>query len=183
MTNYIVAKNYLCFMALLEMIVSETDSHVHFTQKDFAEMFGITVPIGTHISIKNVQYSNNSEKHGTNIRVEEINDFFKENGIPLQMSYVSSCYFDEMTFTNMIFEKSKNSHIVFAFCYGLLYNEVQNDNIGHVVLLEDVDIKSDLFKIYDPGPRNYGSKFVKVDDMLFAMKRRGGIYIFQKTDA
>ncbi len=182
MTNYIVAKNYLCFMALLEMIISDANSYAHFAQTDLAELFGITVPIGEHTSIKNVRYTNNIEDCGTSISIKEINDFFKENMIPLQLSYISSCYFDETRFTNLIQEKSRSTYIVFAFCYGLLNNEPQNNNVGHVVLLENIDPKVDKVTVYDPGPRNYGCKVVKIDDMVYAMKRRGGIYLFEKID-
>lgn len=183
MMDYIVANNYLCFMALLEMIVSETNPCARFTQNDFAELFGITVPIEEHTTIKNVQYSNIIEKCGTNICVKEINDFFRENLISLQLSYIPSCYFDEITFANMIVENSRNAYIVFAFCYGVLYNEPQNNDVGHTTLFEDVDTKSDTIRIYDPGPRNHGSKIVKMDDMVYAMKRRGGIYLFEKVNS
>lgn len=182
MTNYIVAQDYLCFMALLEMIISETNPCTHFTQTDFAEQFGITVPIGKRTTIKNVKYSNNVEEYGTSIFVEEINNFLQKNKIPLQLSYISTCYFDEITFSDIIVEKSRNSYIVFAFCYGLLYNEPQNDTVGHVALLENIDTVEDKIRIYDPGPRNYGCKIVKIDDMVYAMKRRGGIYLFEKID-
>ena len=181
MNNYIVAKNYLCFMALLEMIVSTTNPYIHLTQNDFAELFGITVPIGTQTPIKNVQYSSNIEEYGTNICVEEINNFFQKNMIPLQLSFISSCYFDEMTFADTI-RKNRGAYIVFAFSYGLLYNDSQNNDVGHAVLLENIDAKMDTLQIYDPGPHNYGSKIVKVDDMVYAMKRRGGIYLFKKVE-
>jgi hypothetical protein len=180
MKEYIVAENYLCFMALLEMIVSETMPHAHFTQNELAELFGITVPIGAHTPIKNVQYSNNIAEFGTNICVKEINDFFNTNMIPLQLSFISSCYFDEMTFADTI-KKNDGAYIIFAFGYGLLYNESQNNDVGHVALLEAIDIKMDTIQIYDPGPRNHGSKNVKVDDLVYAMKTRGGIYLFKKV--
>ena len=181
MKKHIVANNYLCFMALLEMIVSETKPHTHFTQNDFAELFGITVPIGANTPIKNVQYSTNIEDFGTNICVKEFNDFFKKNMIPLQLSFISSCYFNEMTFADTI-KKNGEAYMVFDFCYGLLYNESQNNDVGHVVLLEKIDTKTDTIQIYDPGPRDYGSKIVKLDDMVYAMKRRGGIYLFEKVE-
>ncbi len=182
MTNYIVAKNYLCFMALLEMIVAETNPHSHFTQIDFAELYGITIPIGENTSIKNVRYSNNIEECGADIRIKEINDFFKKNMITLQLSHIPSNYFDEMVFNDLIVEKSKVAKIIFAFCYGILYNEPHNNTVGHVALFESIDVKNDTIKIYDPGPRNHGSKIVKTDDIVYAMKRRGGIYLFEKKE-
>ena len=58
----------------------------------------------------------------------------------------------------------------------------ENNDVGHVVLLEKIDTQLDTLQIYDPGPRNHGSKVVKIDDMVYAMKRRGGIYLFEKVD-
>lgn len=180
--DFIIAKDYLCFNALLEMIVSDINSSSHFSQVEFAEIFGITVPKGIQVPIKNVQYSNDVAQCGTNVCVDTINDFFRNNLIPLKLSYISASYFDEITFGDIIFEKSKKSYIVFAFCYGLLYDESQNNDVGHVVLLEKIDTETDTIQIYDPGPRNHGSKTVKVDDMVYAMKRRGGVYLFEKVN-
>lgn len=178
--NTVVADNYLCFMALLEMIVSDSYSAHHYSQTDFAELFGITIPFDTHTTIRNVQYSKSITDCGTNICIGEINDFFLDKLIPLHLSFIPSSYFDETTVGDIIDEKKKNSYIVFAFSYGFLYDEPQNKDVGHVVLFENIDSKADTLGIYDPGPRNHGSKTVKVDDMVYAMKRRGGIYLFEK---
>lgn len=177
----IIAKEYLCFDALLEMIISHADSPAHFTQADLAEILGITLPTGTPTSIKNVQYSDSLMDCGTKICISDINDFFRDNLIPLHLRYISSNYFDEMTFVELI-KKNNQSYIVFAFNYGLLYNEPQNNDVGHVALLEAVNTQEDTIRIYDPGPRNYGSKVVKADDLVYAMKRRGGIYLFEKIE-
>lgn len=180
--NHIAAKEYLCFDALLEMIISDSASQCYFSQTDLAEIFGITVPVGTQTSIKNVKYCNDTKNFGTNICTGEINDFLCEKSIPLKLSYISSSYIDETTFIDMIVEQNKKAYIVFAFCYGLLYNEPKNNEVGHVVLLEKIDTQTDTIEIYDPGPRNHGIKTVKIDDMVYAMKRRGGIYLFEKVD-
>ena len=182
MTNYIIAKDYLCFMALLEMIVSETIPYNHFTQIDFAESFGITIPIGNHTSIDNVQYSNDIKECGASVSVEELNELFVKHNIPLAVSYLPSNYFNELNFDDIVSTKSRNSFIVFAFSYGVLYNEPQNIDVGHVVLFEEINRKSDSVIVYDPGPRNFGSKVVQVDDIIYAMKRRGGIFLFEKLD-
>lgn len=179
--KYIVSYNYLCFEALIEMIVSDIKPELHFSQTDFAELFGVTIPIGEQTTIKNVKYSENIKEWGTNICVNDINDFFEKKSIPLRLSFIRSNYLNEMTFEDMIKSKSSNAYIVFAFCYGILYDEPLNKDIGHVSLLEEVDEKSDMIKICDPGPRNPGSKKVKIDDMLYAMRRRGGMYVFERT--
>ena len=177
----VIAKEYLCFDALLEMIISLADSPNHFTQTDLAEILGITLPTGTPTTINNVRYSDSLMDYGTNICIREINDFFHDNAISLRLWYVPSNCFDEMTFVDTI-QKNLQTHMVLAFDYGLLYNEPQNNDVGHVALLEDINTKADTIRIYDPGPRNHGSKVVKVDDMVYAMKKRGGIYLFEQVD-
>lgn len=179
--NGIIAKEFLCFYALLEMIISSTAASVHFTQTDLAELFGITLPIGKKTQVNNVKYSNNIIDCGANVCVEDINDFFCENSIPLRLSFIPSNYFDEVTFVDII-KNYGSAYMVFAICYGLLYSEPLNNDVGHVVLFENIDEEADRIGIYDPGPRNYGSKNVKIDDIVYAMKRRGGIFLFKKVD-
>lgn len=177
----VVAKNYLCFYALLEMIIDDIQSTAHFSQYDLAELFGITIPIGEKMLVRNITYSNDASEYGSKICVEKVNNFLREHFIPLQATFIYSNCLDEMTISNTIVANVGQSYVIFAFCYGVLYNEPHNINIGHVSLLEEIDEKADTIKMYDPGPRNPGSKTVRVDDMLYAMKKRGGIYLFKKT--
>ncbi len=180
--NAVIAKEYLCFDALLEMIIADAWPALVFSQDYFAELFGITIPVGEQTTIKNVKYSDNIEEWGTNICVKSINDFFRKKSIPLRASLIRSNCLNEMTFTDLIDLKSRNAYIIFAFCYGVLYREPRNIDVGHVSIFEAIDKKEDAIKIYDPGPRNMGSKIVKADDMFYAMRRRGGIYLFEKVD-
>ncbi len=179
--KYVLSYNYLCFEALIEMIVSDIKPELRFSQTDFAELFGVTVPNGEMTPIKNVSYSSTESEFGTKPCIEDINSFFCNNQVPLRVAFVNSNLCNEMTFSTYIVNESKKAYIMFAFCYGMLYDEPLNKDIGHVSLLEEVDEKSDMIKIYDPGPRNPGSKKVKIDDMLYAMRRRGGMYVFEKT--
>lgn len=179
--KYVLSYNYLCFEALIEMIISDVKPELHFSQIDLAERFGITVPYGEIIPVKNISYSSIESEYGTKLCIDDINLFFCNNQIPLLVSFVNSNLCNEMTFSTYIADKSEKAYIVFAFCYGMLYDEPLNKDIGHVSLLEEVDEKSDMIKIYDPGPRNPGGKKVKIDDMLYAMRRRGGMYVFERT--
>lgn len=176
----VVAKKYLCFDAVLEMIISDICADSYFSQVVLAEMFGITVPIGEYTLIKNCRYSTNIKECGTVICVDEINDFFKVNCIPLELSFIKSNYINEMDFIDFINTKKRNAYIVFAFCYGILYNITEKNDIGHVSLLDTVYENKDLIKIYDPGPSDPGIKLVKSDDMFQSMRRRGGVYLFNR---
>lgn len=61
--NTIIAKKYLCFDTLLEMIVADTSLPFCFSQDYFAELFGITIPAGEQTTIKNVKYSENIKEN------------------------------------------------------------------------------------------------------------------------
>ena len=49
--NYVIADNYLCLFALLEMILKQ--NNVNISQYELAEKAGITVPDGYKTEIKN----------------------------------------------------------------------------------------------------------------------------------
>ena len=171
---------YMCFDALLAMIVKDVFPQSHFSQDYFAEQFGVTIPYGEHTKIKNVRFSNNIEEYGTSVNTNDINVFFDKNKIPLSISFIPANYIDEATFDVFLIENCQNAYVVFAFCYGILYNEPLNANIGHVSLLNGFVSTTYSLEIYDPGPRNPGMKVVKIDNMFYAMKRRGGVYLLKK---
>ena len=179
--NNIIAKNYLCFYALLEMLIADVCPVSTFTQEYFAELFGVTIPFDTVPPVNNVRYSSQVTEYGACVDVESINTFMNKAAIPLCVEFVRSNYFDELTLIDLLQRKKANSYIIFAFCYGILYNDPYMTDVGHVALLQDIIQDTDSIRIYDPGPRLYGCKTVSVDDMMIAMKRRGGLFLFERT--
>lgn len=178
----VVAKNYLCFLALLEMIIEDTIGATFINQDYLAEYFGITVPYDYKISIKNVHYSNIDREFGVHIDENILNNFFVNVGIPMRANYITVNEFEENEIDDINCDfLRKGKYIVYTFSYGALYREKDTYGFGHVVLLDKV-ISEDSLQVYDPGPRDCGHKIVNRHTMYDAMRYvRGGIYVFSKV--
>ena len=183
MLKYVKAENYLCFMALLEMVLIDVLETDVFDQYNLAELFGITLPINTPSHIKNVTYSDKPREYGCHIDEYKLNLFFRNTGIPLQTTYFrvnpyEDIYIDE--YGND--EVRQGKYIIYTYSYGSLYKENQSIEFGHVSLLEDV-ISERKLRIYDPGPRNVGVKIVDRIAMYEAMRCiNAGIYVINRNE-
>jgi len=179
MKKYIVAHNYMCFLALVEMIIYETYDYTVISQFDMAELFGLTIPFETSIPIRNFRNSSNQREYGLHINEELLNDMFKTKGIRLRTTYFKENPFEyneideycASTFVN-------NKHLIYTFGYGYLFKDIEKLDLGHAVLFE-ATVSDSLIKVYDPGPLNPGIKVINRVDLHEAMlKRGGGIYVF-----
>lgn len=179
--KYKKSENYLCFLALLEMILVDVLNTDLFNQYSLAEIFGITLPMNDSIPVKNVTYSDSPYEYGVHIDERKLNDFFLNTGIPINVVYYKvNPYEDNLIDAYGNDELRKNKYIIYTYSYGSLYHEPQNIEVGHVALLEEV-ISERIIRIYDPGPRNSGSKTVDRLDMYDAMRERNaGMYVFEK---
>lgn len=70
MKRKVVAENYLCFLALLEMVI-ENEQGVMITQYDMAEEFGVTIPVGYELNVNNICYSNNDNEYEYGVHLNE----------------------------------------------------------------------------------------------------------------
>lgn len=178
--KYVVAENYFCFLALLEMIIEDYTS-IKITQQDMAEEFGIIVPEGYNASIKNIKYSSVENDYGVKISEEKLQKFFDENGISLSVKYIDGIRINETDFDVRLAKYLKtNKYVIFAFSYGMLYNKNNHSGLGHVSLLEKV-IREDIIQIYDPGPDEVGVKETSIFKMYDAMRTKGGLYVIDKV--
>lgn len=177
----VVAKNYLCLLALLEMVIEDIVGKSFINQDYLAEYFGITIPPDCDINIKNIHYSNNERDFGVHINENSLNDFFVNIGIPIQAEYIEVNEFEENLIDDVNYEfLRKDKYIIYTFSYGALYNERTTYLFGHVALLDKV-ISNDWLQVYDPGPKGSGHKMVNRHNMYDAMRHiRGGIYIFSR---
>lgn len=177
----VVAENYLCFYAVLEMILSDIGIDM-FSQYELANKFGIVLPKEYHIpNVHNVSFSENVHDQGAHIDAIRINEFFAENKINLKVSYIEENPYIDYSYDKYDnFSAEKKSYCVYTFSYGDLYHETRNYNVGHVALLRNC-FPSDQIEIYDPGPRAAGIKIISRFAMHDAMEAiRGGVYIFEK---
>ena len=183
MKKYVIARNYLCVLALIEMIISDLYGSTLYSQLDLAEIFGITIPIGKDIPIRNIRYSSITTELGVHIDENKLNTFFRNNGIDLFVTYYSANPFEY----NQIDEYSsedlrRHKYILYTYSYGYLFNDPEKMNVGHAALFVK-SLSQSVIQIYDPGPINCGVKTVNRADLHEAMLyRSGGIFVFQSLN-
>jgi len=177
--QYVIAYNYLCLFALLEMIIKDSTTGA-YTQKEMAEVFGVTVPYGYETDLNNVKYSANQNMYGAKLSAEMIQEYFDTHGIGLKISYIDGLRLPEIDIEERLADYlNKNKYIILAYSYGVLSNMSSYNALGHVALLEKVN-KDDTIVIYDPGPREAGTKLVNIWKMYDAIQRKGGVYVFER---
>lgn len=173
MINEIIAVDYLCFFALLEMVLCDK-GYNNWSQIDLANYFGVTLPENYTINgVYKYITSNDVKKYGYCIDVDEVNCFFDKNNISMKLSFESSNPYG--FYTSIDGDKGKDEYHIYAFSYGSLYLEPQNIMVGHVAL--HLNRNGNDVEIYDPGPRNAGRKLVSESRLYDAMyDNRGGIF-------
>lgn len=180
MKRKVVAENYLCFLALLEMII-EDELGVTITQRDLAEEFGVIIPPGYELNITNKCYGNNDNDYGVHLNETILNNYFEKKNISIRATYFHINPFEDLEldeYDNS--ELRRGKHIIYTYSYGDLFHENDKLEIGHVALLWEVASENELL-IYDPGPRNAGIKKVNRHNMYDAMRyRHGGIYVLER---
>lgn len=173
--DYIIADNYLCFLALLEMILRAKG--IIISQYDLAEKYGVTVPIGYVTNIKNVKYSAVQDDLGVIITPKSLQQFLNDLNCDMEVSFLSALHTNEFELGSILrLHLAKGKFVIFAFSYGVLYSNESYYDLGHVSLLHEI-VNDDLLQIYDPGPDSPGIKNAKISDMYDAMRKKGGIYI------
>lgn len=174
--KYVIAENYLCFLALLEMIIGDaTLSNV--TQQEIAEELGVVVPYGYETDIKNKKYSNIENDYGVNVSEEAVQNLFVKMKLNLSIKYIDGVRLNEIDLDCKLTRYIKErKYIIFAFSYGALYDKKEHINLGHTVLLENL-VDDNIIQIYDPGPDASGQKRINIFKMYDAMKVKGGLYI------
>lgn len=177
--NYVIAKNYLCFLTLLEMII-EDFANIKITQQNIAEEFGITVPYGYKTEVNNVRFSSVENDFGVEISEKNLQNYFDKENLGLRVKYIDGLRISEL---DLDFRLKKyleeQKYVILAYSYGILYNNYRYDSLGHVALLEKV-IEDDVIQVYDPGPDKAGSKKINIFKMYDAMKKKGGLYLIDK---
>lgn len=178
--KYVVAENYLCFMALLEMIIEDSIG-IRISQRDLAEEFSVTVPVDYVTDIKNVKYSSVENDYGVQVTEKKLQSFFNKNKLELSVKYIDGIHINELELDERFAKYLKEEkYVIFAHSYGSLYNKENCNNLGHVALLENI-IRDGVVQIYDPGPDEAGIKQVNILKIYDAMRIKGGIYIIDKN--
>lgn len=172
----VVAENYLCLYALLEMVLRDVGNN-EFNQYSLADYFGITVPMDfSSDKITNIKHSTEEREWGASLNIQNVNQFFNMNKISLKAKYLTANPFNEYEEAETM---SDGKYIIYLYSYGHLNHEPVNYDVGHASLL--MNYGSNRAKIYDPGPRNAGIKEISVSNLYDAIyDSRGGILIIEK---
>jgi len=181
--RHVEAKNYFCFFALLEMILADMNIS-NIDQSEIADYFEIIFPEGYEQSTKKCRYDNDPWKLGAQINTNEVNNFFAENKVQCVCTYTPVNQVCELTFDQVLkgFLNS-DDYIITTFSYGVLYDEIKNNEIGHVGLILEL-LPSYNVQMYDPGPRGCGFKAIDSYALYRAMRyKQGGFYLFKRIDA
>ena len=175
----IISKPNACFLALLEMIITDYTGTAYYTQEMMVDYFGITMFKGQKTSFNHVTYTDNKKNVGVHIDEKKINQFFMNIGIPLRAEYLPSNPFHDYPLDNLYFnEKINPKYIIYTFSYGCLFHQASLNDIGHAALYRQY-LGDNKMIIYDPGPKDSGDKIIQVEEMCEAMwARKGGIYYF-----
>ena len=171
----IIAENYLCFYALMEMILNDI-GFTAYDQYKLANIFGVVVPLDYKIkAVTNITESQNEAEFGAHIDIDSIKGFFLDNNIPLNISFVPSNPYGE-------YPDNRGGYLIYALSYGSLYRCPEKIRIGHAVLKTASGRGNNIY-IYDPGPKDAGIKIMSKFDIYDAMYDiRGGMYVFERTD-
>lgn len=179
--NYVTAEDYLCFYAILEMIIEDMTGQ-KIDQNILAEHFGIKVPQHYQTDLINVSRTSEDYELGAFIDAAEINSYFVYNNLNIDMEYkgvekISECNVEQQL--NRMFKT--NEYLIAGISYGVLYNIPECREVGHCTLIENI-IGEDA-DIYDPGPKDSGKKRIKIEHLYEAMRiRNGGFFIFNKRN-
>ena len=98
--NYVVADNYLCFLALLEMILREKGARI--TQYDLAEMTSVVIPEGYSVRINNVRYSTCQDDYGVSVTPPTLRKIFSELGISIDVLYLDALRINEFELDKLL---------------------------------------------------------------------------------
>lgn len=158
----IVAENYLCFAASLEMVLHDR-WNLEVTQYEIAESLGVFVPQDFELAVKNKFICNDVRELGIHLDASQVNLLFKKYKLNVQTEYIPACRINEALFEDTVLSYLKHDiNIICAYSYGFLYNIKKLYNVGHTSLICDVTKLG--IKIYDPGPAKSG--FKEVDEFL-----------------
>lgn len=176
------AENFLCVPAVLSAIINcMTD--INISQRELSLYFPeVNVPIGYNGPIINYKETSNTKNWGIIVNKNTINNLFNKLNIPLKESYraintISENDFEEIIKLNLL----KGSSIICGYNYGLLNNMEDKINIGHVCIIKSIS-KDEKIEYLDPGPDNFGIRFVKSDLLYQAIRSRSdGLWIISPS--
>lgn len=174
----IIAENYLCVPAVLETIL-KSDNVLEIDKYMIANYFGVILPSDVvYPQVKNYSHSDNPKQQGIILKYDSINDFFRDNKIPLHEQYTKINLIDRDFFSDYIFDVlTSRKHIICGYEYHSLYGST-GDYAGHVSIIVNVDVNKDVVYLLDPGPRTPGLKMISAYNLYHAiLEAKDGLWV------
>jgi hypothetical protein len=183
MKNYlnIKADDFCCVGAVMETILIR-NNYTGYNQYSIINEFGLTIPKSAKVSDKiyNISYSADPIDWGVKLDRNSLNNFFNNKGIKLVEDYISVREIDDYKLELTLRSISDDSDVVFGFDYGRLFNIPACFHYGHVGIF--LKLEGDNVFYLDPGPRNYGVREVKIEDLYDSIKSKcDGLRIIKKV--
>lgn len=168
----IVAKPYLCFPAVLEMIISQHSQTVA-PQDKLVESFKVVTP--TNYEGRAVD----EFRLGVNFTIKELNSAFERFDVPLTASFTPIVELNDYDLDKLVRKALLNgNHVIVGYSYDALFNCGVNEEIGHVSIITEIDDRE--VTILDPGPQDAGLKKVSFYDLYCAIhKRNAGVWLIR----
>ena len=129
--KYVYGENYLCFYALLEMILADI-GYRNWDQYSLANTFGVVLPGNYSINgVENVETSSDERMYGAHVDCKLINRFMEESRIPLKVSYIPSNPYGEYNISKSYL---KDKYCIYTYLYGFCHNASDKLQVGHASL-------------------------------------------------
>jgi len=172
----IVAHPYLCVAALLETIL-KSEGYEQPDQLAIAEYFGVYLPPGVKLPVRNVHYVNDDGKWGVVVHDEDLNRFFAVHGVSLREEYVPIARLADWEFEAQLRKAISNGHhVICGFSYNRLYGAADKA-LGHVSLVLELTERESVV-LLDPGPDCPGPRQVDLVDLYSAIHAKpDGLWI------
>jgi hypothetical protein len=177
MKGFFKAEPFLCVAALLQHIVHHELGR-EIKQYEIADYFGVNVPFGYIGQINAFNETDDPNKWGITVNNNALNAFFKSFNIPLVEKYFPISGYTDWSFEDFLLKEiNSENYIVCGFDYGFLFEGHNANNIGHVCLILTVDKSENTVQIFDPGPEQFGVKWVTAFELFCAIhKKHDGVW-------
>jgi hypothetical protein len=180
-----IAGNYLCFAACLQIAAKET-AGVELHQIDVANHLGVVLPVGFDCSrlveqgFTNIRFESDGLLWGITPVSADINAALNLTNPRLECRFESISIFQDWEFEERLSTLVKTGHFpIVCFDYNSLTGKTGIENLGHCAVVYRVRGAAArcVVDIYDPGPKDAGFRTVDAETLYLACrKRRGGVW-------